>query len=136
VGELMLYGRGAGGMPTASAVLGDLIDAAHNLRSGGVGRTPYPAPATLKHIDDLSSAYYLDLEVVDRPGVLAAVAGVMGTHGVSIKSMEQEGLGDGARIVFVTHQARERDIQACRTELRSLDVVRQVGTLLRVLGPE
>src|SRR5581483_11326420 len=106
------------------------------LRAGSVGRALQLHPAKLRPIDDLSSAYYLDLEVVDRPGVLAAVAGVMGTHGVSIKSMEQEGLGDGARIVFVTHQARERDIQACRTELRSLDVVRQVGTLLRVLGPE
>src|ERR1700730_14577796 len=88
VGELMLYGRGAGGMPSASAVLGDLIDAAHNLRAGGVGRAPQPLPARLRSIDDLSSAYYLDLEVVDRPGVLAAVAGVMGAHDVSIKSME------------------------------------------------
>jgi homoserine dehydrogenase len=134
VGELMLYGRGAGGMPTASAVLGDLIDAAHNLRSGGVGRSPYPQPARLRPIDELSSAYYLDLEVMDRPGVLSAVSGVMGAHDVSIKSMEQEGFGDGARIVFVTHAARERDIQACLTELRSLPVVVQVGTLLRVLG--
>ena len=134
VGELMLYGRGAGGMPTASAVLGDLIDAAHNLRSGGVGRSPYPALARLRPVDELSSAYYLDLEVVDRPGVLAAVSGVMGAHDVSIKSMEQEGFGAGARIVFITHAARERDIQGCLTELRSLDVVAQVGTLLRVLG--
>jgi homoserine dehydrogenase len=134
VGELMLYGRGAGGMPTASAVLGDLIDAAHNLRSGGVGRTPLPSPAVLRSIDDLTSAYYLDLEVLDRPGVLARVAGVMGDHGVSIRSMEQEGTGDGARIVFITHTALERDIQSCLTELRSLDVVAKVGTLLRVLG--
>ncbi|MHB8463876.1 MAG: homoserine dehydrogenase [Acidimicrobiales bacterium] len=134
VGELMLYGRGAGGMPTASAVLGDLLDAAHNLRAGGVGRSPYPVPTKLRPIDELSSAYYLDLEVVDRPGVLSAVSGVMGTHGVSIKSMEQEGSGSSARIVFITHEARERDIQACLTELRSLDVVVQVGTLLRVLG--
>ena len=134
VGELMLYGRGAGGMPTASAVLGDLIDAAHNLRSGGVGRTPLPVPAPLRSIDELTSAYYLDLEVLDRPGVLARVAGVMGDHGVSIKSMEQEDTGAGARIVFITHTARERDIQTCLTELRSLDVVARVGTLLRVLG--
>ncbi|HVM66960.1 MAG TPA: homoserine dehydrogenase [Acidimicrobiales bacterium] len=133
VGELMLYGRGAGGMPSASAVLGDLIDAAHNLRAGSVGRALQLHPARLRPIDDLTSAYYLDLEVVDRPGVLAAVAGVMGTHDVSIKSMEQEGAGSGARIVFVTHTARERDVQACLAELRSLDVVQRVGTLLRVL---
>jgi homoserine dehydrogenase len=134
VGELMLYGRGAGGMPSASAVLGDLIDAAHNLRAGSVGRPLHLRPVRLRSIDDLSSAYYLDLEVADRPGVLATVAGVMGAHGVSIKSMEQEGAGSGARIVFVTHEARERDVQACIGELRALDVVSRVGTLLRVLG--
>jgi homoserine dehydrogenase len=133
VGELMLYGRGAGGMPTASAVLGDLLDAAHNLRAGGVGRTPYASAVKLRPIDELMSAYYLDLEVVDRPGVLAAVAGVMGAHQVSIQSMEQEGTGEAARIVFITHTARERDIQACLTDLRGLDVVVKVGTLLRVL---
>ncbi len=133
VGELMLYGRGAGGMPSASAVLGDLIDAAHNLRAGSVGRALQLHPARLRPIDDLTSAYYLDLEVEDRPGVLAAVAGAMGAHNVSIKSMEQEGAGSGARIVFVTHDARERDVQACLAELRSLDVVQRVGTLLRVL---
>jgi len=137
VGELMLYGRGAGGMPTASAVLGDLIDASYNLRAGGVGRTPNPGPVRLRSIDDLSSAYYLDLEVIDRPGVLAQVAGVLGRHAVSIRSMEQDGLpegGGGARVVFITHAARERDVQACLTELRSLDVVARIGTLLRVLG--
>jgi len=135
VGQLMLYGRGAGGMPSASAVLGDLIDAAHNLRAGSVGRALQLHTAKLRPIDDLASAYYLDLEVVDRPGVLAAVAGVMGAHDVSIKSMEQEGAGAGARIVFVTHTARERDVQACIAELRALDVVLHVGTLLRVLEP-
>jgi len=135
VGQLMLYGRGAGGMPSASAVLGDLIDAAHNLRAGSVGRALQLHPAKLRPIDDLTSAYYLELEVVDRPGVLAAVAGVMGAHDVSIKSMEQEGAGAGARIVFVTHTARERDVQACIAELRALDVVLHVGTLLRVLEP-
>ena len=73
--------------------------------------------------------------MVDRPGVLSAVAGVMGAHDVSIRSMEQEGAGSGARIVFITHEARERDVQACLAELRSLDVVERVGTLLRVLAP-
>jgi len=140
VGELMLYGRGAGGMPTASAVLGDLIDAAHNLRSGGVGRSIQPGPSRMRSIDDLVSAYYLELEVVDRPGVLEKVAGVLGRHRVSIQSMEQDeipGAGaDGhARLVFITHQAVEREVQACLAELRALDVVVQVGTLLRVLGP-
>jgi homoserine dehydrogenase len=136
VGELMLYGRGAGGMPTASAVLGDLLDAAHNLRSGGAGRTLALEAATIRPIDDLESQYYLNLEVVDRPGVLASVAGVFGDHRVSIKSMEQEGLGEEARLVFITHTARERDVQACLRDLHHLDSVDRIGGLLRVIGPE
>ena len=136
VGDLMLYGRGAGGMPTASAVLGDLIDAAHNLRAGGSGRTSPLGRAVIRPIDELSSQYYLDVMVDDRPGVLAAVAGVFGEHGVSIRSMEQEGLGAEARLVFITHTARERDMQATLHDLRQLDAVEQIGSLLRVVGPE
>ncbi|HEX2063764.1 MAG TPA: homoserine dehydrogenase [Acidimicrobiales bacterium] len=136
VGELMLYGRGAGGMPTASAVLGDLIDAAHNLRAGGSGRTATVGRAAIRPVDDLESQYYLNLDVVDRPGVLAAVAAVFGENGVSIRSMEQVGLGDEARLVFITHTACERDVQATLHGLRHLDVVDRVGSLLRVVGPE
>jgi homoserine dehydrogenase len=136
VGELMFYGRGAGGMPTASAVLGDLIDAAHNLQVGGRGRTAPMNRAVVRPMADLSSQYYLNINVVDRPGVLAAVAAVFGTHGVSIRSMEQEGLGDEARLVFITHKATERDVQATLADLRHLDAVERVGGLLRVIGPE
>jgi len=136
VGELMLYGRGAGGMPTASAVLGDLIDAAHNLKAGGSARTTTLERVTIHPIEELRSQYYLDIEVFDRPGVLAAVAGVFGNHGVSIRSMEQEGLGDEARLVFITHMAVERDMQATLAALRELDAVDRVGTMLRVVGPE
>ncbi len=134
VGELMFLGRGAGGMPTASAVLGDLLDAAHNLRSGGAGRTVALRQAGVRPIDDLQSEYYLNLEVADQPGVLAAVAGVFGAHRVSIRSMEQEGLGSEARLVFITHTARERDVQACLHDLRHLDAVDRIGGLLRVIG--
>ncbi|HEX2699692.1 MAG TPA: homoserine dehydrogenase [Acidimicrobiales bacterium] len=136
VGELMLYGRGAGGMPTASAVLGDLVDAAHNRRMGGSGRTGTLRAGAFVAVDELSSQFYLNLDVVDRPGVLAAVATVFGEHGVSIRSMEQEGLGDEARLVFITHTARERDVQATLQALRHLDAVKRIGTLLRVVGPE
>ena len=108
VGELMLYGRGAGGRPTASAVLGDLIDAASNLGRGTRTAPNEVAKARIRPIDELSSQYYLNLEVADRPGVLAAVAGVFGAHDVSIKAAEQEGLGDEARLIFITHTARER----------------------------
>ena len=136
VGELMLYGRGAGGMPTASAVLGDLVDAAHNLRTRSSGRTGTLRAGRFRPIDELSSQYYLNLDVVDRPGVLAAVAHVFGEHGVSIRSMEQEGLGDEARLVFITHRALERDVQATLHGLRHLDAVKRIGSLLRVIGPE
>jgi homoserine dehydrogenase len=136
VGELMFYGRGAGGRPTASAVLGDLIDAAHNLRAGGSGRTSPLAKGTIRPIDEMSSQFYLDVTVDDRPGVLAAVAAVFGEHQVSIRSMEQVGLGAEARLVFITHAARERDMQATITGLRQLDAVERIGSFLRVVGPE
>jgi homoserine dehydrogenase len=162
VGELMFLGRGAGGMPTASAVLGDLLDAAHNLTTGGAGRSASLRRVAITPIDDLQSAYYLTLQVADRPGVLHAVSGVLGRHQVSIRLMEQQGIpggwaggpsgesgGDagersssgrrpgesGALQVFVTHPAYERDVQACLHDLRQLDVVERIGGLLRVVGP-
>jgi homoserine dehydrogenase len=134
VGELMFYGKGAGGPPTASAVLGDLIDAAGNLRKGYSASLGSLSKASIRPIDDIRTAYYLNLEVIDRPGVLAAVAGVFGEHGVSIKAMEQEGLGDEARLIFITHLAREADMQATLHGLRELESVDRVGTLLRVIG--
>jgi homoserine dehydrogenase len=143
VGDLMLYGRGAGGYPTASAVLGDVIDAAGNRRRGTHASIGSFGRARIRPIDDLVTAYYLSLEVADRPGVLAKVADVFGRHGVSIRSMEQEGLevrrgetplGDEARLIFITHTATERDVQATLHELRDLDVVDRVGSVLRVVG--
>ncbi len=135
-GELMLYGRGAGGRPTASAVLGDLIDAAVSLRRGAATGPPPTAAARIHPIGELRTAFYLALEVIDRPGVLAAVAGVFGRHGVSIRSMEQEGLGDQARIIFITHVACEGDMRATLDDLRHLEAVRQVGSVLRVIADE
>jgi len=135
-GELMLYGRGAGGLPTASAVLGDVIDAAHNLDRGTPGRAAPRAEARMHPADDLRCAWYLNIDVVDRPGVLAAVATVFGEHRVSIRSMEQLGMGDEARLVFLTHVARQGDVMATIHDLRALDVVEHIGGVLRVLGDE
>jgi homoserine dehydrogenase len=134
VGDLMLYGRGAGGFPTASAVLGDVIDDAGNLRQGTHASIGALARARIRPIDDLTTAYYLSLDVADRPGVLARVADVFGRHNVSIRSMEQEGLGGEARLIFITHVATERDVQATLHDLRELDVVDRVGSVLRVVG--
>jgi len=133
VGDLMFYGRGAGGRPTASAVLGDLIDAAANLDRGGAVLGDLPR-ASIRSIDELESAFYLSLDVVDQPGVLATVAAEFGRHDVSIRSMEQEGLGTDARLIFITHPAREADVQATLAALAHLDVVGRVGSLLRVIG--
>jgi len=134
VGSLMFYGRGAGGRPTASAVFGDLVDAAINLRRGTHGSLGDLRPATIRPIDETSAEYLLGLDVADQPGVLHSVTGVFAKYGVSIRVAEQEGNGPDARLVFITHTAREADVQATVRELRDLDVVHSIGGLLRVIG--
>ena len=135
-GELMVYGRGAGGRPTASAVLGDVIDAAHHLREGSRARSARRRIPDLRSIAELHSQYYLTLDVIDRPGVLASVASVFGEHRVSIRSMEQTGLSGEARLVFITHTALEADLSATLQALSELDSVERIGSVLRVIGPE
>jgi len=133
-GQLMLYGSGAGGTPSASAVLGDLIDAARNLALGAAAPPPRRQSVTLLPLAELRSAFYLSLDVVDEPGVLGAVATIFGDHGVSIRAMEQVGLGEEARLVFLTHVAREGDVEGTIADLRQLDIVDRVGGVLRVVG--
>ena len=135
-GELMFYGRGAGGRPTASAVLGDVVDAAVNRRQGTSAGMAGLAVARLRPMDELAAQYYLSLDVVDRPGVLEKVAAAFSRHTVSIVQVLQVGMGDEARLVLVTHTALERDMQATVADLRELEVVDRVGSLLRVIGPE
>ena len=135
-GELMVYGRGAGGMATASAVLGDVVAATHHLREETRGRAVRRERVEVHPISELRTQYYLTLDVKDQPGVLATVAQVFGDHHVSIRSMEQIGLGGGARLVFITHIAREADVQATLASLAELNVVARIGVLLRVIGPE
>jgi homoserine dehydrogenase len=135
VGELMLYGRGAGGGPTAVAVLGDLVDAAKNLRSGARGATFGTLERIPIHpIDEVESQFYVTVDVADRPGVLAAIAGVFGKFDVSIQSMQQQGRGDEAHLIFVTHLAREADLRATMHEVGELDAIERVGSVLRVVG--
>jgi homoserine dehydrogenase len=134
VGQLMFYGRGAGGLPTASAVLGDVIDAAVNLANGTHASMGTLGRASIRGIDETSSEYLISLDVADQPGVLHAVTGAFAEHGVSIRAAEQEGNGPDARLVFITHTAREADVQATVRQLRDLDVVRKVGGFIRVIG--
>ena len=135
-GELMFYGRGAGGRPTASATLGDVIDAAANLRQGTSAGVPGLATTRIRPMEEVRSQYYLSLDVADLPGVLEQVAAAFARHLVSIVQVLQVGMGNEARLVLVTHTALERDMQATVAELRELDAVDRVGTLLRVIGGE
>jgi len=133
-GELMLYGQGAGGLPTASAVVGDLIDAVRNRSAGTTAPTPDRRPARLLPESELRTQCYISLDVTDRPGVLAAVTTVFGDHNVSIRSMEQEGYAGEARLLFVTHLAREGDIRDTLDELARLETVERIGGVIRIVG--
>jgi homoserine dehydrogenase len=133
-GEVMLYGQGAGGVPTASAVLGDLIDATRNLAAGTTAPAPDRRPGRVFPPASLRTAFYLSIDVDDRPGVLAAVATAFGEHHVSIRSLEQEDLEDSARLTLLTHAAREGDVGDTVDALEQLGPVRRVGGIIRVIG--
>jgi homoserine dehydrogenase len=135
-GELMFYGRGAGGAPTASAVLGDLVTVARNRLSGarGAGESSY-ASLDVRPIGDTLTRLHVSLDVDDRPGVLAQVASVFARHGVSIETVRQQmhGIAD-AELVVVTHQATDAALSATVADLRDLAVVRDVLSVMRVEG--
>jgi len=133
-GSLMFYGRGAGGEPTASAVLGDVIDAAINLRKGTHALLGTFEKSKLKEMSAVNCEYMIGLEVADKPGVLHAVTGVFARNGVSIRAAEQDGIGEDARLVFLTHDANEAAVQSCLSEFKSQDFVKHVGALLRVVA--
>ena len=137
VGDLMFYGRGAGSLPTASAVVGDIVDVARGVLSGerpfnslrGGGKRVRP-------MAELTVQFYVLLDVADEAGVLAAVASTFGEHDVSIKSVWQEGHGDSAQLLLITHAAREGDLQETLQDLRELSAVRDVASVMRVEGAE
>jgi homoserine dehydrogenase len=136
VGDLMFYGRGAGGGPTASAVLGDLVDAAVNVANGAAARLSITEKATLRSVGELSSQYYLTMVVSDEPGVLAQVATVFGTHGVSIQVMEQSGTGGDAELCLILHETTEAALHATLDELDGLNVVRGIGSVIRLVSDD
>ena len=137
VGQLMFYGPGAGGGPTATAVVGDLIDVARNRLAGthGLGCTCV-LDRRIRPMDDTRGQYYLNLHVNDRPGVLAEIADHFGRNGVSIERVWQEGLGDEATLVFITHRAQEGALQKTMRELREVAAVRSIQSVIRVEGEE
>lgn len=134
VGQLMFSGPGAGGLPTASAVLADIIDAIKNLRTST--RASMPMARDTRFVDDsnIDAVFALSVDVADAPGVLSQVSEVFGRHKVSIARMEQDELdGELAHLVFLTHRTRLSSINATMTELSDLDVIERSHKLLRVL---
>jgi homoserine dehydrogenase len=134
-GQMMFYGRGAGGDPTASAVMGDLVTAARNRVSGGLG----PGESTYNNlpvlpIGDASTRYYVNLSVTDRPGVLASIASAFSDNGVSIQVVRQDGHGDEAGLIVRTHRASDAALRKTVEQLSGLDTVRQVLGVMRVEG--
>jgi homoserine dehydrogenase len=134
-GQLMFYGAGAGGSPTASAVLGDLVAVARNAVSGarGPGESSYAA-LRIRPMGEVVTRYHISLDVADRAGVLEAVAHAFAAHDVSIRTVRQEGHGADASLVVVTHTATDAALQAVVEELRGLDSVRAVASVMRVEG--
>jgi len=140
-GEILLYGRGAGMMPTASAVVSDLVDIGRNLMTGSTGRVPllaYPIQNIRKvkvlPISEIITHYYLRFSALDRPGVLSKISGILGKHNISIKSAYQKGRKtDGSvPLVMLTHSAKEAAVAQALSELESLDVVGDKPVSIRI----
>ena len=143
VGDIVLYGQGAGSLPTGSAVVSDVIDIARNLKTGSSGRVP-PAsfqqeerrPLRSRRMDEIASLYYLRFMVVDRPGVLSQISGVLGHYGISISSVLQKGRKDGETVpvVIMTHTAVEHQVQSALHDINRMPFVSEPATLIRVEG--
>ena len=145
VGDIVLYGRGAGSMPTGSAVVSDVIAIGRNLLKNSAGRVPVASfqpdqrrPLRLRSMDEISSLYYLRFMAMDRPGVLAQIAGELGRCGISISSMVQQGRREGQTvpIVIKTHVAKERDVQTALREINQKAFVSEPTTLIRIEGKD
>jgi homoserine dehydrogenase len=141
VGDILLYGHGAGMMPTASAVVADLADIARNLVSNGAGRVPVMGfqpnkvrPIDVMPMDDLVTHYYFRFDAMDRPGVLATIAGILGKYAISLKFVHQKGRKTygSVPVVMLTHHAREADVSRALAEIGALDVVAGAPMLIRI----
>ena len=141
VGDILLYGRGAGMMPTASAVIGDLVDIARNLMAGGHGRVPLLSyqPDRIRKIpilpmEKIQTHYYFRFAALDRPGVLSKISGILGNRGISLKSVHQKGRKSGGSVplIMLTHQTREAEVQEAMAEMMSLNVVTDQPVLIRI----
>jgi homoserine dehydrogenase len=141
VGPTMFYGQGAGGLPTGSAVVSDLVDLSRNIITGITGgdfRIPLASSpgGAIKDIEEVLTPYYLRFTALDRPGVLSHISGILGKHEISIASVIQKGrmVKEAVPIVMMTHEAKERNIQHALSEINTLDIIRAKTTLIRVEG--
>jgi homoserine dehydrogenase len=133
VGELMFFGQGAGSLPTATAILGDVVNIVRELGLPSISRRSWwSRPGKVKSMEEVATRFYMVLRVVDRPGVLAKIAGVFGENEVSLESVVQKGIGDQAQIVLITHEVIERNFRAAREGLAGLDVVLEIPSVIRV----
>lgn len=134
-GQMMFYGKGAGGEPTASAVLGDLVAVARHRVTGGIGpkESDY-ADLKIAQIGQTKTRYLIRLNVADKPGVLESVAHVFASHQVSIQTVRQTGAGDKAELIVMTHSSNESSLSATVKDLKNLPVVTDVASVLRVEG--
>ncbi len=139
VGDIMHYGRGAGKMPTASAVVGDLIDIGRNIKngiSGRIGCTCYDQKEMLD-ISKMTAQFYIRMNVKDRPGVLAGIAGVFGNNNVSIATvLQKEVTSDMAELILITHEVKEQDLRDSLTVLKGMSIVGSINNVIRLEGTD
>jgi homoserine dehydrogenase len=139
VGSTMFYGRGAGDMPTGSAVVSDIMDIGRDILSGCANRSPVAAfrersPLKIRKMDDITSCYYLRFSAIDRPGVMSRISGVLGKNNISISSVIQKGrkAAEAVPVVMMTHEAVERDVRSALDEINKMDCVAGPTMVIRV----
>jgi len=133
INQLVFSGPGAGSAPTASAIIGDVLSACHQMSSGQTNWYPLRSPkGEIKSMDSVESSWFMRLSVKDEPGVLATIAGLLGEQNVSIESVIQEGRGDNAELVLVSHEAEEKNLRTAINEIANLDAVSSVTSTIRV----
>ncbi|MEW6002296.1 MAG: homoserine dehydrogenase [Nitrospirota bacterium] len=141
-GSTLYYGRGAGAMPTGSAVVSDIVNIARDIRKNATGRIPIMSRTSkdirIKKIDDVMSMYYYRFSALDRPGVLSKISGILGNYDISIASVIQKGrrIGESVPLVVLTHKAKEKDVRQAIKEIDQLPVVTDKTVVIRVEGRE
>jgi homoserine dehydrogenase len=142
IGSTLYYGRGAGDMPTGSAVVSDIVDIARNIKKNATGRLPIITGVSrdirIRKMDDVASMYYFRFSALDKPGVLSKISGILGNYNISIASVIQKGrrIGEAVPVVVLTHEAKEKDVRLAIREIDQLSVVMDKTVFIRVEGKE